>query len=373
MDSSGPLTGLRVIEFAGLGPAPHAAMILADLGADVVRIDRPGGGGLDLLDGERFLLRHRRAVTADLKDEGQRDDVLALVAQADVLVEGLRPGVMERLGLGPDVCLAANPRLVYGRITGWGQDGPWADRVGHDINYVGLTGALHAMGSADRPPLPPLNLVGDYGGGSMLLLVGILAALVERGASGRGQVVDAAMVDGTALLAQFVLSLREANLWTDDRADNLLDGGAPYYATYACSDGGFVAVGSLEPRFFAALVAGLDLDEAWLVRRDDRANWPELRALLTARLATRTRDEWVEHFEGTEACVTPVLTFTEAVDHPHLSARRSLIDGPAGLQSGPAPRFSRTPPRAATTDPPESVTTADVLADWLAFTDGHPT
>ena len=364
MDRSGPLTGVRVVELAGLGPAPHAAMVLADLGADVIRIDRPDGDQLDLPDGERVIRRGRRVITADLKDPQQRDEILDVIAHADVLIEGLRPGVTERLGLGPDECLAVNPRLVYGRMTGWGQDGPFAEEVGHDINYIGLTGALHAIGPADQPPPPPLNLVGDYGGGSMLLLVGILAALVERSASGRGQVIDAAMVDGTALLTQFTLSLRAAGLWSDERAVNLLDGGAPFYATYACSDGGYVAVGSLEPRFFSALAEGLGLDDAWTRRRWDKAAWPELRAILTSTFASRTRDEWVAAFADTEACVTPVLTFDEAAAHPHLRERGTLVTVDGVLQAGPAPRFSRTPPPPPSGNRSPATTPADVLAEW---------
>jgi len=366
MVRTGPLDGLRVVELAGLGPAPHAAMVLADLGADVVRVDRPDGGGLDLPDGEQVVRRGRRTITADLKDPRQRDEVLALIAASDVLIEGLRPGVTDRLGLGPDECLAANPRLVYGRITGWGQDGPMAGDVGHDINYLGLTGALHAMGSADRPPTPPLNLVGDYGGGSMLLLVGVLAALVERSSSGLGQVVDAAMVDGTALLSQFVLSLRSAGLWSDDRAENLLDGGTPFYATYACADGRFVAVGALEPRFFNALASGLGLDDDWLSRRWDRDAWPELRQELTSAFGARTRDEWVDHFAGTEACVTPVLTFAEAATHPHLADRRTYVEVDGAVQAAPAPRFSRTSTAAPATNATTQTTPADVLAGWLS-------
>jgi alpha-methylacyl-CoA racemase len=373
MDRAGPLAGLRVVELAGLGPAPHAAMVLADLGADVVRVERPDGGGLDLTDGERLLLRHRRTVMADLKNAAQRDDVLDLVSRADVLIEGLRPGVTERLGIGPDACLAANPRLVYGRVTGWGQDGPMAGDVGHDINYMGLTGALHAMGSADRPPAPPLNLVGDYGGGSMLLLVGVLAALVERSTSGHGQVVDAAMVDGTALLSQFTLSLRAAGQWSDDRESNLLDGGAPFYATYGCADGRFVAVGALEPRFFAALAEGLGLDADWNDRRWDRASWPGLRELLTSRFASRTRDEWAAHFAGTEACVTPVLTFAEAARHPHISHRGTLVDVDGALQASPAPRFSRTERRPLEPGTSAPTTIGDVLNGWQDLPAEHAT
>jgi len=361
---SGPLAGIRVVELAGLGPAPHASMMLADLGADVVRIERPGGRELDL-DGGGVITRHRRIVEADLKDPIERQQVMNLVALADVLVEGLRPGVTERLGMGPDDCNAVNPRLVYGRITGWGQDGPMAGDVGHDINYVGLTGALHAMGDEDRPPAPPLNLVGDFGGGSMLLLVGILSALVERERSGLGQVIDAAMVDGTALLTQLVLAMRPSGAWTDDRHANLLDGGAPFYSTYACSDGRFVAVGALESRFFADLASGLGLDPDTERTRWDRSTWPGLRADLSGRFGTQSRDEWVAHFAATEACVTPVLTFDEAAEHPHLAARATFTTVEGALQAAPAPRFSRTPGRDPADSRTASVDLATILADWV--------
>ena len=342
---TGPLAGLRVVELAGLGPAPHAAMVLADLGAEVQRVERPGGGELQPANGDGDpVLRGRTLLTADLKTPAGVATVLDAVRTADVLVEGMRPGVAERLGVGPEQCLAVNPRLVYGRVTGWGQDGPLAHAVGHDINYVGLTGALEAMGRAGSPPAPPLNLVGDFGGGSMLLLVGVLAALVERQTSGRGQVVDSAMVDGTAMLSQLVLGLRSSGAWVAERGANLLDGGAPFYDTYACADGRFVAVGALEPRFFEALLQGLGLPPEWAGEQLDRSAWPRLRTRFTEVFATRTRDEWADHFAGTSACVTPVLTFEEAPDHPHLAARRTYRTVDGVLQASPAPRFSRTPP-----------------------------
>jgi alpha-methylacyl-CoA racemase len=366
----GPLAGLRVLEFAGLGPAPHAAMVLADLGADVVRIDRPGLPALGFGASDP-LLRGRRRVTVDLKEPDGRTTVLDLVVRADVLVEGFRPGVMERLGLGPDDCLAVNPGLVYGRVTGWGQDGALAQDVGHDINYIGLTGALHAMGRAGSSPAPPLNLVGDFGGGSMLLLVGVLSAVWERTRSGRGQVVDAAMVDGTALLSHMTMVLRGVGGWTDERQSNLLDGGAPFYDTYPCADGRFVAVGALEPRFFAALLHGLGIDPDSLGGQLDRDGWPDMRQRFTAAFASRGRDEWAEHFTGTEACVTPVLTFGEAVTHPHLSGRGTYVVANGLAQPAPAPRFSRTPPGPIDA-PVESgeptrmreTTTAEVRAAW---------
>ncbi|MCC5576245.1 CoA transferase [Microtetraspora sp. AC03309] len=362
----GPLAGLRVVELAGLGPAPHAAMVLADLGADVVRIERPAGRGLRFgaPDATDAVLRGRRPVHADLKSADGRAVVLGLAERADVLIEGLRPGVVERLGVGPDACLARNPGLVYARMTGWGQDGPWAGQVGHDINYIGLTGALHAMGRADRAPAPPLNLVGDFGGGSMLLLVGVLAALFERSRSGRGQVVDAAMVDGTALLSQMTLALRGMGAWRDEREGNLLDGAAPFYDTYTCADGGFVAVGALEPHFYAALLAGLDIDPAELGAQNDPANWPAMRKRFTAAFASRTRDEWAAHFAGTDACVTPVLSFAEAPGHPHLAARGTYAEADGVVQAAPAPRFSRTPAAPVASVPRTAADAADVLREW---------
>ena len=339
----GPLHGLRVIELAGLGPAPHAAMILGDLGADVVRVDRPVAG-FDLAGGKPdHLLRNRRSVTADLKADSGRDLVLRLAARADVLLEGFRPGVAERLGVGPQQCHAVNPALIYGRMTGWGQDGPMAAQAGHDLNYISLTGALHAIGPADRPPTIPLNLVGDFGGGSMFLVTGVLAALWERQRSGQGQVVDAAMVDGVAALTQMMWAFRGAGTWSDEREANLLDGGAPFYRTYACADGRWIAVAPLEPRFYARFLAGLGIDGEDLPDQHDRSGWPRLRARFTEVIASRPRDEWAEIFAGTDACVTPVLAFGEVSAHPHLAARESVISIDGIEQAAPAPRFSRTP------------------------------
>ncbi|WP_020673733.1 CaiB/BaiF CoA transferase family protein [Amycolatopsis nigrescens] len=361
---SGPLTGLRVVELAGIGPGPHAAMVLADLGADVVRVERPSGG-LNLTGGKAdHLLRGRRSVAADLKSAEGRELVLKLAAKADVLLEGLRPGVAERLGVGPEDCQARNPALVYGRMTGWGQDGPFAQRAGHDINYLSLTGTLHAIGRAGEPPVPPLNLVGDFGGGSMFLVAGVLAALWERQRSGEGQVVDAAMVDGASVLSQMIWAFRGAGAWTGQRADNLLDGAAPFYDTYTCADGRWVAVGALEPQFYAALLDGLGLTGEDLPAQGDRDGWPRLRARFTAVFVSRTRDEWAEIFAGTDACVTPVLSFDEAGAHPHLAARDTLITIDGVQQAAPAPRFSRTPPSIPVAPPTPGAHTDSVLADW---------
>jgi alpha-methylacyl-CoA racemase len=330
---SHPLHGLRVVQLAGLGPVPHAARVLTDLGAEVTRVERPHAPADWSNPDPAGVL-----VELDLRTESGRAELLTRLEEADVLMEGFRPGVTERLGLGPPECLARNPRLVYARMTGWGQDGPLASRAGHDINYLALSGLLHAIGPADGVPVPPLNLVGDFGGGSMLLLVGILAALWERERSGRGQVVDAAMVDGVAVLGRMIHGLRREGRWHDRREANLLDGGAPFYRTYACRDGGHVAVGALEPRFYSAMMDGLGVDASTWPDRDDPANWPRLGALLGAVFATRTRDEWTAVFSDTDACVTPVLTLDEAPRNDHLRARHTFdADG----RPSPAPRFSR--------------------------------
>jgi alpha-methylacyl-CoA racemase len=360
----GPLAGIRVVELAGIGPGPHAAMILGDLGADVVRIDRPAGGlRVGSSDVPDPTLRGRRRVAADLKDPAGRETVLRLVEHADVLLEGYRPGVTERLGVGPQDCHARNPRLIYGRITGWGQDGPLAGRAGHDINYISLTGALHAIGRAGDRPVPPLNLVGDFGGGSMLLVIGVLSALWEAQRSGQGQVVDAAMIDGASLLSQMVWGMLGQQSWTDTRESNLLDGHAPFYDTYTCADGRHVAVGALEPQFYAALLAGLGLADTDLPAQYDRAGWPVLRARFTEVFASRTRDEWAAVFADTDACVTPVLAFEEVAKHPPVPARAPSGAHDGVPQTAPAPRFSRTatevPSRAKDAEPVEQV-----LADW---------
>ncbi|MGH3832757.1 MAG: CaiB/BaiF CoA transferase family protein [Pseudonocardiaceae bacterium] len=360
----GPLVGLRVIELASIGPGPHAAMLLADLGADVVRVDRPAGGLRLTAAVDDQMLRGRRSVTCDLKNPSGRETMLRLVERADVLIEGMRPGFTERLGIGPADCHARNPRLVYARMTGWGQDGPLAERAGHDINYIALSGVLHAVGNAGGKPVPPLNLVGDFGGGSMFLVAGVLAALWERERSGAGQVVDAAMVDGVSVLAQMFWSWHGYGLWNENRGGNLLDSGAPFYDTYACSDGRYVAVGALEPQFYAALLEGLGLTDANLPGQLDQAGWPVLRQRFTAVFASRTRDEWAALFEGTDACVTPVLAFGEVPAHPHIAARGTLINLGGQLQAAPAPRFSRSCPDRPTPPREPGSDTAEVLADW---------
>jgi alpha-methylacyl-CoA racemase len=339
---SGPLTGIRVVELAGLGPAPYAGMLLAELGADVLRVDRPGGGRVVVPASDELLHRSRPCVAVDLTTPGGRDVVARLLDSADVLVEGLRPGVTERLDLGPEQVCARNPRLVYARMTGWGQAGPLAARAGHDINYLGLTGALHAIGPAERP-VPPLNIAADFGGGSLFLVVGVLAALLERATSGRGQVVDAAMVDGASSLVTMVHGMLAAGLWQDRRQANLLDGGAPFYTTYACADGRHVAVGALEPKFHAQLLDGVGLTGRLAGGQYDVDAWPEHRRALAAAFATRTRDEWAAAFAGTDACVTPVLGLAEAPRDPHLAARETFVERDGVAQPGVAPRFSRTP------------------------------
>ncbi|RHW28546.1 CoA transferase [Nocardioides immobilis] len=335
---TGPLAGLRVLEFAGIGPGPFACLMLAELGAEVIRIDRPSAVGSPA---RSVLGRSRPNLAVDLKSPQGRDVVLRLIADADVVVEGNRPGVMERLGLGPQECRAANPGLVYGRMTGWGQVGPLAQRAGHDITYAALTGALHATGGVEKPR-NALNLVADFGGGAMFLVSGILAALFERNRSGQGQVVDAAMVDGVSTLMTMVYGNHSVGRWEDRREANLLDGGTPYYDTYACAGGGFVAVGAIEPQFFAELMKGTGLD----FEQQDRASWPAMRAALAETFLTRTRDEWAAVFEGVDACVAPVLSLAEAPRHPHLAARgifEAYADGHLPLV---APRFSRTPGQA---------------------------
>ncbi|HWQ87727.1 CaiB/BaiF CoA-transferase family protein [Brevundimonas sp.] len=337
-----PLSGLRIIEFDGLGPVTFAGMVLADLGAEVLRLTRSTGAPVFADVGGEILHRGRSPVAVNLKDAEDHARVLELIAAADGVIEGFRPGVMERLGLGPEVCAGRNPRLVYGRVTGWGQTGPKAAEVGHDINYIALSGALHAMGEPDRPPRPPLNLIGDYGGGAMMLVMGMLAGLIEAQRTGTGRVVDAAMTDGSALLMSLFHALRARGLWSDARGANLLDGGAPFYRCFACRDGRFVAVGALEPQFYRALLAGLNLNEAEAPQYDT-GGWPALHARLEAIFATRDRDDWAALFEGTDACVTPVLSLAEAPRHPH-NAARSTFGASGRPEPAPAPRFAGSDP-----------------------------
>ena len=356
--NNGPLAGIRVVELAGIGPAPFCAMLLADLGADVVRVDRPGASS-----GEQDVLnRGKRSVSVNLKHERGADAVLALVERADVLLEGLRPGVTERLGVGPEQCWEVNPKLVYGRMTGWGQDGPLAPTAGHDIGYIALSGMLHAIGRRGGPPQVPANLLGDFGGGAMYLAVGILAAVLEARTSGRGQVVDASIVDGAAHLGAMLFGMRAAGGWSEQRGTNLLDTGAPFYDVYATSDGEHMAVGALEPQFYAELLDRLGLAD--LPDRGDPANWPELRKRFAEVFAQRTRAEWTEHFAGSDACVAPVLSMGEAAGHPHVAARGTLVDRDGVLQPAPAPRFSRTPNPAPRAVAEPGADAAEVLRDW---------
>lgn len=359
----GPLAGVRVVELAGIGPGPFAAMLLADLGADVVRVDRPGQAGLGIDPAYDVTNRNKRSVVVDLKADDGPARVLALAARADILVEGLRPGVAERLGVGPEDCHAHNPRLVYGRMTGWGQEGPLAHRAGHDLTYIALTGALGLTGSPGQPPPAPANLLGDYGGGALYLVTGVLAALHHARATGTGQVVDAAIVDGTAHLSTLLHGALAAGGWHDRRAANLLDGGCPYYGTYETADGRYMAVGALEPQFYAEFLALLGVT-GFTGARKDPARWPELRETVTARFKTRTRDEWTAVFEGSDACVAPVLSLTEAPHHPHLAARGTFTDHGGITQPAPAPRFSATPTTIRTAPAQPGADTADVARDW---------
>jgi len=362
----GPLAGIRILEFAGIGPGPMAAMLLADLGAEVLRLDRieaAGDLGIGMPDRFKVTNRGRRSAAVDLKNPEGIALVLQLAGQADALIEGFRPGTMERLGLGPDVCLARNPRLVYGRMTGWGQDGPLARAAGHDLNYIALTGALHAVGRAGEPPTPPLNLVGDYGGGALYLAFGVVCALLEAKGSGTGQVVDAAMIDGAASLMASFYGMAAAGIWSDRRGANILDSGAAYYEVYECADGRWLSVAPIEKRFRAEFFRLIGLTSG-TPSGDDPADWPALKELIAARIATRTCDEWCAILEGTDACVAPVLTMAEAPDHPHNRARGTFVEIDGVPQPAPAPRFSRTAP--ATPSPPEAAGagTGEALAAW---------
>ena len=356
---SGPLADVRIVEFASIGPGPFAAMLLADMGADIIAIDRPEPSPFRP---GAILSRGRPVVIADLKDPAQRDGALLLIERADALLEGFRPGVMERLGLGPDVALKRNPRLVYGRMTGWGQTGPLADSAGHDINYIALAGALAAIGTPEQP-MPPLNLLGDFGGGALYLVAGLLAAIIAARRTGEGQVVDCAICDGVASLMAMCSEMSAAGRWREARGGNLLDGGAPFYRTYACADGEHIAIGALEPRFYARLCALIGLDDS--ASRDDPANWPALHEKLAAAFKMRTREEWRALLEGTDACFAPVLTLAEAARHPHLRARETFVEIDGVTQPAPAPRFSRMPAAIrATSGGPKSL--AEAASRWRA-------
>ena len=358
----GPLAGIKVVEMAGIGPGPFCAMMLSDMGAEVIRVDRLAHKG----SGHRanVLNRGRRSIAVDLKNPDGVAAVQQLIDGADVVIEGFRPGVMERLGLGPDTCLARNPRLIFGRMTGWGQSGPLAPAAGHDINYISIGGALGAMGYSDRPPAPPLNLIGDFGGGAMYLLAGVLAALVERGTSGQGQVIDAAMTDGTASLLSPFYGMMAMGMWTKERMDNRLDGGAHYYGSYACSDGKFISIGSIEPQFYALLLELCEIDDPEFAKQNDKQHWASLRGKLEALFVTQTRDHWCALLEGTDVCFAPVLNLQEAPQHPHNLARQSFVEIDGVTQPAPAPRFSRTPTTVQAPAAMAGEHSEEILNDW---------
>ncbi len=368
IDNMGPVHGLKVIELAGIGPGPMAAMHLADMGATVLRIDRKEDSGLGVSRPAKFdlLLRNRRSMPLDLKQPAAVDFALDLIGRSDVLIEGFRPGVAERLGLGPDACLAKNPKLVYGRITGWGQSGPLANAVGHDINYIAMTGALHAFGRAGQAPAVPINLVGDFGGGTMYLVMGILAALYEAKSSGQGQVVDAAMVDGVASLMTQPHGTFAAGMMSLERGTNITDSGAPFYDVYACADGKWVSLGAVEKKFYAELLRVLGLD-GLLASQWNRATWPDAKAQIARKIKTKTRDEWSALFEGVEACFAPVLTLEEAPKHPHNQERGTYMEIEGVTQPAPAPRFSRSvAPAPQAARPWHADDAAEILAPWLS-------
>ncbi|GAB6919644.1 CaiB/BaiF CoA-transferase family protein [Rhodococcus erythropolis] len=368
---AGPLAGCRIIELAGLGPGPFAGMFLADLGAEVVRIDRPGGSGFfagsEHVD---IMNRGKQSLLMDLKNPEAVDVVLDMVEHADVLIEGYRPGIVEKLGIGPEICLTRNPKLVYGRITGWGQDGPLSQTAGHDIDYVALTGALHAIGPADGAPQIPLNLIGDFGGGGVYLVIGVLAALRDAEQTGTGQIVDAAIVDGVSHLLSSTHMMMAAGAWKDKRQSNMLDGGTPYYSVYETSDGAHMAVGALEPKFYADLLLALGVDEPADLQLD-KSRWPGLRNRIAARFQTRTQAEWTRHFAGTDACVAPVESLVGAAENAHVRARGSLVEVGGVLQSAPAPRFSKEKTQVHWPPPRPGEHTRDVLEAWgIAEVDG---
>jgi alpha-methylacyl-CoA racemase len=361
---SGPLAGLKVVEMAGLGPAPFCAMMLADMGAEVIRIEKPVKA--EAVDNSRVqvLNRGRRSLAIDMRAEGATETVLALIAKADILIEGFRPGVMERMGLGPELCLARNPTLVYGRMTGWGQFGPLAHAAGHDINYIAIAGALHAIGRAGEKPVVPLNYVGDFGGGGMLLGFGVLCALTEARSSGKGQVVDAAMTDGTALLSAMMYGFKAAGAWNNERGDNLLDGGAHFYDTYRCADGKFIAIGAIEPQFYSLLLKLCNITDPAFHTQRDKAAWAPLKERMSALFMTQTRQQWCALLEGTDACFAPVLDWDEAAEHPHNIERETFIRVDGVLQPAPAPRFSRSVPPTPSAPRPSGADSEAILADW---------
>lgn len=360
----GPLTGIKIVEFTGIGPAPMAAMMLADMGATVLRIDRvaPADLGVPLAEGHDFTHRNRAVLHLDLKAPEAIAMALRLIDQADGLIEGFRPGVMERLGLGPEICLSRNPRLAYGRVTGWGQQGPLAHAAGHDLNYIALTGALHAIGRAGQKPTPPLNLVGDYGGGALYLVTGLLAAMLSARATGQGQVVDAAMVDGALSLMTPIYAMQAGGRFTAPRGENQLDSGAYYYEVYECADGQFISIASIEDKFHAELLQRLEIDPASMPAQRDKAGWSRWKDMLSKHFLSRSRDAWCDLLEGTDVCFAPVLSMTEASRHPHNQARNAFIEVGGFLQPAPAPRFSKTV--APTPQAPGAVPIAEALAAW---------
>lgn len=360
----GPLAGIKIVEFAGIGPAPLASMLLADMGATVLRIDRPGEAdlGIPMAQKHEFTFRNRAIIRLDLKNPEALQAVLALIEDADAVIEGFRPGVMERLGLGPEVCLRRNPKLAYGRVTGWGQEGPLAQAAGHDLNYIALTGALHAIGRAGQKPTPPLNLVGDYGGGALYLVTGLLAAIISARTTGAGQVVDAAMVDGVLSLMTPIYAMMAGGRMPGARGENQLDSGSYYYEVYECSDGRYISIAPIEVKFHAELLRRMEIDPTGMPAQRDRSGWPQWKEVLTERFKTRTRDEWCSLLEGTDACFAPVLSMAEAHEHPHNQARGAFIDIGGERQPGPAPRFGGTP--LATPRPPGAVSLTEALSAW---------
>ena len=369
----GPLSGIKIIEVAGIGPGPYAAMMLADMGADVIRIDRSAAvqGGDPAVPPADIFNRGRRSIGIDLKSPEGVETLLQLVGEADALIEGFRPGVAERLGFGPDVCLERNPKLVFGRMTGWGQEGPYAPTAGHDINYIALAGVLAHLGRAGEKPTPPINLVGDFGGGGMLLAFGVVCALLESQRSGTGQVVDAAMVDGAASLMTMIWGFKAMGIWSDERGTNMLDTAAHFYDTYECSDGKFISIGAIEPQFYAQLLAHTPLESTYTDRGEtlphqmDKAHWPEMKDRLTEIFLTKTRDEWNEIMEGTDICFAPVLTMDEAAQHPHNVERGTFVEVAGITQPAPAPRFDRTPGEVQRPPSHPGQHTDEILAEWL--------